>query len=105
MGWSIRKLRSKILFNLGRLAESAGDVKQLSNEEEGYTVFNKFVQSIPVEVFDDGFGTLDVKIEQLEAKAEEEKKPGDLIALSLCYLFKGETDMAVDVLYRAKDYQ
>jgi len=102
---SVRKLRSKILFNLGRIAESAHDIKQLSNEDEGYTVFNRFVRSIPVEVFDDGYGTLDVKIEQLESKAEEEKNPGDMIALSLCYLFKGETDMAVEVLYKAKEYQ
>ena len=102
---SVRKLRSKILYNLGRIAESADDIKHLSNAEEGFTVFNKFVQSIPVEVFDDGYGTLDVKVEQLESKTEDKKNPGDMIALSLCYLFKGDTDKAVEVLYRAKEYQ
>lgn len=99
----IRKLRSKILFSIGRSGESAEMIKSFKDEDPGYRGFDTFVQSVPVEVYDDRFGSIDDKIEKLEKKVSGTEKPEDMIALSLCYLFKGDSDRAIDCLFRARD--
>lgn len=99
----IRKLRSKILFSVGRSGESAEMIKSFKDEDPGYRGFDTFVQSVPVEVYDDRFGSIDDKIEKLEKKVSGTEKPEDMIALSLCYLFKGDSDRAIDCLFRARD--
>ena len=99
----IRKLRSKILFSIGRSSESAEMIKSFKDEDPGYRGFDTFVQSVPVEVYDDRFGSIDEKIEKLEEKMSGDEKPGDMIALSLCYLFKGDPDKAIDCLFKAKE--
>jgi tetratricopeptide (TPR) repeat protein len=99
----MKKLRSKILFLLGRNCESAEMVKSVREEDGGFRGFDSFVQSVPVEVFDDRLGSIDDKIEKLEEQLSESEKSGDMIALSLCYLFKGNPDKAIDCLFKAKE--
>ena len=99
----IKKLRSKILFSIGRSSESAEMIKSFKDEDPGYRGFDTFVQSVPVEIYDDRFGSIDEKIEKLEVKVSGNEKPEDMIALSLCYLLKGESDRAIDCLFRARD--
>lgn len=99
----IRKLRAKILFEIGRSGESAEMIKSFKEDDPGYRGFDTFVQSVPVEIFDDRFGSIEEKIEKLEEKVCGSEKPEDMIALSLCYLFKGDSDRAIDCLFRARD--
>ena len=99
----MKKLRSKILFLLGRSRESAEMMKSVRGEDGGFSGFDSFVQSVPVEVFDDRLGSIDDKIVKLEDRLSESEKSGDMIALSLCYLFKGDPDKAIDCLFKAKE--
>ena len=99
----IKKLRSKILFSIGRSGESAEMIKEFREEDPGFRGFDTFVQSVPVEIYDDRFGSIEEKIEKLEEKMSGHEKPEDMIALSLCYLFKGDSDRAIDCLFRARD--
>ncbi|MGL4370330.1 MAG: tetratricopeptide repeat protein [Spirochaetota bacterium] len=98
-----RKLRSSILYALGRNTESADEIKKIADSHEGFASFSRFVQSVPVDVYSDSYGSLDEKIGKLEQKNTGESSPADKIALSLCYLFKGDTDRAVDSLFKAKE--
>ena len=99
----VRNLRSKILFNLGRMMETAEEIKRVKETDERYTVYTQFVESVPVEVYDDRYGSIEDKIQLLEEKTSEESRPGDMIALSLCYLFKGDADHAIDCLLKTRE--
>lgn len=62
--------------------------------------YDKYIQSVPVEIFTDKYGTITEKIEMLETKPE--KNIENLISLSLCHLFSGNTDSALEYLMAAK---
>jgi tetratricopeptide (TPR) repeat protein len=96
------KMRGKIFLALGR-AEGAVDLKKAKKDDEGFVRFDRFVGRIKTSVFDDAMGTLDNKIDKLEEKIDEKGNPSDLIALSLCCLFNGESDRAIDYLFMAKN--
>jgi tetratricopeptide (TPR) repeat protein len=96
----LREFRSRILFRSGKFDESVEEIKQLTRISRGYRLYNEFISIVPVEVLADRYGTLDDKIDLLGRKAEHDS--GSLISLSLCHLFKGETDLAMEYLYRAK---
>ena len=96
-----RKLRSKILLSFGRNDESAIDLKEIIKKDKAFLRFDSFVKAIPTKVFDDNKGTLDEKIVNLESRIED-AMPKDFIALSLCHLFNGEPDRAIDYLFKAK---
>jgi tetratricopeptide (TPR) repeat protein len=100
---SVRKLRSNILYGLGRTGESAGEIKELRENDKGYRSFDDFVESIPSDIFDDRFGGIESKIDSLEEKVKKTESQEDMMALSLCYLFKGDSDRAIDFLFKAKD--
>jgi len=53
-----------------------------------------------VETLTDRFGTIDDKIQSLNEKVFADSS--SLISLSLCHLFKGETDAAIDYLFKFK---
>jgi len=95
----IRELKSALLLKAGKSAESAVEIKTISKTDRGFQYFDEFIRSLPVDVYTDKYGTIDEKIEIL--KEQTEKSPSTLISLSLCHLFKGETDAAIDILFQA----
>lgn len=99
----MKKLRAKILLDLGRSAESAKVVKEIRSDDNGFAGFDSLIGSVPERTFNDRYGSIDEKISMLEEKTAEGESPGDMIALSLCHLFNGNPDKAIDCLFQAKD--
>jgi len=94
----IRKLKSTILLKIGRINESAKEIKIIKRNAHGYKLFDEYIQSISIEALTDKYGTIDDKIETLHAKINDDAN--SLIALSLCHLLKGDTDTAIDYLFK-----
>jgi tetratricopeptide (TPR) repeat protein len=99
---SVRKLRSKILLSFGRTKESATEYHKIIREDKAFKRFDAFVKKIPADTFIDSKGTIEEKIETLERKLDN-ATPRDLVALSLCCLFNGESDKAIDYLFKVKE--
>lgn len=97
---TVHKIKSEILFNSGKTSESAREIKKYKDSHEEFHEFNNFIKSIPVTILSDKYGSLEEKIQKLEN--EPLKTPGNLISLSLCHLFSGNTDSAIDYLYKAR---
>ncbi|MDX9907554.1 MAG: tetratricopeptide repeat protein [Bacteroidales bacterium] len=95
-----RELKSDILLKLGRIDESAKITKEIAARSDGYRYFEEYIKSIPVEIFSDRYGTMDEKISSLQVKIHTDTE--NLIALSLCHLLKGDTETAIDYLYKYK---
>lgn len=96
----LRELKSNILLKIGRIDDSVKEIKIIKQQADGYRYFDEFIKSIPVDSLTDKYGTIDKKIDTLKNKKETD---GDnLISLSLCHLFKGETDTAIDYLFKFK---
>jgi tetratricopeptide (TPR) repeat protein len=96
----IRELKSDILLKIGRIDESVSEVKVIKRKSPSYKYFDEFIKAVPVETLTDKYGTIDDKIKSLNSKIN--KNSNNLIALSLCYLLKGETDAAIDYLFKYK---
>jgi len=96
----MRELKSDILLKTGRIDESAKEIKAIKTKAINYRFFEEFIKSIPVESFTDKYGTLDDKIKSLNDKMYEDSD--NLISLSLCHLMKGDTDTAIDYLFKFK---
>jgi len=62
--------------------------------------YDKYIQSVPVEIFTDRYGTITEKIEKLETATDKNSR--NLISLSLCHLFSGNTDSALEYLMAAR---
>jgi len=76
------------------------EIKIIKQKADGYRYFDEFIKSIPVDSLTDKYGTIDNKIDLLKNKTSIS---GDhLISLSLCHLLKGETDTAIDYLFKFK---
>jgi tetratricopeptide (TPR) repeat protein len=97
---SVRELKSDILFKSGRIEESLIEIKTLKNQKKGFTLYNDYIKSVPVEAYTDRYGTIDEKITALKKKTEKDDQ--SLISLSLCHLFRGDTDSAIDCLMKAR---
>ncbi len=95
---AIRKLRTDILFSTENIEETASTIKDLKKESKSYKDFDEYINSIPVEVYNDKYGTISDKISNLEIN----KTKKNLISLSLCHLLKGDTDSAIDYLLQAR---
>lgn len=100
---NVRKLRARVLKSMNRGEEYRQEVKEIKNTSPRFQLYDRFIQSIPVEVFTDRYGTIDEKLERLEKKARDNGDPEALISASLCCLFKGDTDKAIDFLFEARD--
>lgn len=96
----IRKLKSTILLKIGRATESATEIKIIKRKSDGYRYFDEYIKSISIESLTDKYGTIEDKIESLNVKITEDAN--SLISLSLCYLLKGDTDTAIDYLFKFK---
>ncbi len=98
----IRKLKVKILSSMDRFPESAEELKIISSQDNAYQLYNKLVSKAPEGLYLDKYGEIDNKIGKLKDKIAKSDKPDDFISLSLCCLLKGDTDEAIDYLFKAK---
>lgn len=98
----IRGLKAHILYRMNRLNETAAEIKTIKKSSQGYRVYDQFVKSVSLEVYTDRYGTMGDKITTLREKARDGEDREALISLSLCYLLKGDTDVAIDYLFEAK---
>ncbi len=97
---NVKKLRADILYRLDKYDESAKEIKELVPLNERCRHYHDIARTIPVGVYSDRYGSLDEKICALESI--EEKNRGQKIALSLCYLLRGEANRAIDYLFEAR---
>lgn len=97
---TVQKIKSEILFNSGKPAESAYEIKKFKDTSDKFRNFNDYIQSIPVAILTDKYGSIEEKIKKLEN--EPAKTRDNLISLSLCHLFSGNTDSAIDYLIEAR---
>ena len=98
---SIQKIKSEILFNSGKITESVKEIKNFKDSSVKFKHFNDYIKSIPVSILTDKYGTIEEKILRLENHPS--KTSSDLISLSLCCLFSGDTDSAIDYLFEARE--
>lgn len=96
----LREMKSDILLKNGQIDESVKEIKIIKRKADGYRYFDEFIQSVPVDALTDKYGTIDTKIDSLKKKNDTDTN--SLISLSLCHLFKGETDTAIDYLFKFK---
>jgi len=94
----IKKLKTDILFSSGSSEETAAAIKEIKKESEAYRSYDDYINSVPVDIYDDKYGTMSEKISTLETN----KTQKNLISLSLCHLLKGDTDSAIDYLMQAR---
>ena len=97
---TVQKIKSEILFNTGKTAEYTSEIKQFKNNSEKFKNFNNYIESIPVAILTDKYGSIEDKIQILENNPTKTKD--NLISLSLCHLFSGNTDSAMDYLIEAR---
>jgi len=97
---AVQRIKSEILFSSGKTAESASEIKQFKNSSDRFKNFNDYVKTIPVSILTDKYGSIDEKIQKLEDTPT--KTRDNLISLSLCHLFSGNTDSAIDYLIEAR---
>ncbi|MGB4267811.1 MAG: tetratricopeptide repeat protein [Spirochaetota bacterium] len=72
-----------------------------SLQKKGFRQFNEYIATIPPTIFNDSKGTIDTKIQQLEQEIQREPTPQALISLSLCHLFIGNNQTALQYLAKA----
>jgi tetratricopeptide (TPR) repeat protein len=96
---NLKKIKYSIFEKTGHYDNSLQEIKEITKISQGYKIFNDFIKSVPVEIFTDKYGTMDEKITML---SNEEPHSDTLISLSLCHLFNGDTDRAIDYLYEAR---
>lgn len=99
---AVLEIKSEIFYETGRIDESAREIKSLRKISDGYTYYDTYISAIPVEVFTDKYGTLEDKIETLQGRDDSDSQ--NLISLSLCYLLKGDSDKAIDLLFQVKKH-
>jgi len=96
----VQKIKSEIFFNSGNPVESANEIKQFKDHSVKFKNFNSYIKSIPVAILTDKYGSIQDKIQMLENTPS--KTRDNLISLSLCHLFSGNTDSAIDYLIEAR---
>lgn len=96
----IHEIRFNILYKTGKISESADEIKTLRKISDGYKYFDDYIASTSLETLTDRYGSIEEKISFLSEKPIQD--PASLISLSLCHLFKGDTDEAIQRLFEAK---
>lgn len=96
----IIKINSDLLYFSGEPEKSLQAIKEIKKTSKKFKIYDEYIKSVPVELYNDRFGSLEDKIDKLEAGAKTCKK--DLIKLSLVHLFSGNTDSAIDYLFEAR---
>lgn len=72
-----------------------------STDTSGFQEYEKYIMSLPVDIYTDKYGTIQEKIKMLETRPDKNIK--NLISLSLCHLFSGNAESALECLYAAKN--
>lgn len=93
---TVNKIKNEILLSSEKNPLSGFNLK---NNPERFSKFNEFIKSLPVSILTDKYGTIEDKINRLENNPSKTKE--NLISLSLCHLFSGNTDSAIDYLIEA----
>jgi tetratricopeptide (TPR) repeat protein len=96
----IINIKSDILYFSGNAAESIQEIKDLKKKSEKFRRYDEYIKSVPVEICNDRYGTLNDKVAKLES--EDIKSSDNLLKLSLVHLFSGNTDSAIDYLFEAR---
>lgn len=96
----IISIKSDILYYSGDAAESVQEIKNLKKQSDKYRMYDEYIKSVPVDLCNDRFGTLEDKVIRLES--DENKSSDNLMKLSLVHLFSGNTDSALDYLFKAR---
>lgn len=78
-----------------------GELISHSLQKRGFRQFNEYIATIPPVIFKDSKGTIDTKIQKLEQEIQKEPTPQAFISLSLCHLFIGNDQAALQYLARA----
>lgn len=97
----IRQLRTSVLLDSGRMKETAEEIQNLRKISDGCRLYDEYIRSVSVEAYTDRYGTIDEKIAILKAKDQNDKN--NLISLSLCHMFKGEQETAINLLLKARE--
>lgn len=63
---------------------------------------DEFIRRLPRKFLDDGYGSIDEKIQSRRARAATGEEADDCIALSLCSQLRGDSDTAVEYPVLAK---
>ncbi len=94
-----REVTSDILLQCAQYS----DEKLISHslQKKGFRQFNEYIATIPHAIFNDTKGTIETKIQQLEQEIQKEPTPQVLISLSLCHLFVGNNQTALQYLAKA----
>ncbi len=93
-------IKSDILYFSGDAANSLQEIKDLKNKSEKFKRYDEYIKSVPVDICNDRYGTLEDKVAKLESI--EVKSSDNLMKLSLVHLFSGNTDSAIDYLFEAR---
>ena len=96
----IINIKSDILYFSGNAAESIQEIKDLKKKSEKFRRYDEYIKSVPVDICNDRYGTLNDKVAKLES--EDIKSSDNLLKLSLVHLFSGNTDSAIDYLFEAR---
>jgi len=96
----IINIKSDILYYSGEAAKSVQEIKNLKNRSEKFRKYDEYIKSVPVDICNDRYGTLEDKVTKLES--DDLKNSDNLMKLSLVHLFSGNTDSAIDYLFEAR---
>ena len=94
-----REITSDIILQCAHY--NNGELISYSLQKKGFRKFNEYIATIPPTIFKDSKGTIDTKIQQLEQEIRKEPTPQALISLSLCHLFIGNDQTALQYLAKA----
>ena len=95
----LRELKHLSLKKSGKYNINSTILKHIELKSDGFQYYNEYIKSVPVEVLTDKYGTIDQKIGMLKNR---EQTSQNSISLSLCHLFKGETETALDYLFAVR---
>lgn len=98
----IHKIKTEIHSSAAQQDRSAYDIKQYKNNSEKFKNFDNYIKSVPVKILNDKYGSIEEKIKRLENTTSKTRE--NLISLSLCHLFSGNTDSAMDYLIEARGF-
>lgn len=93
-------IKSDILYHSGDAVRSIQEIKDLKKRSDKYRKYDEYIKSIPVDLCNDRFGTLEDKVARLESDINKSRE--NLMKLSLVHLFSGNTDSALDYLFEAR---
>lgn len=97
-------LRRDLLYKLGEMSELAEHIKEESKTNPAFSSYDEFISEIPESYFTDKFGSINDKIEKLEKEIKLEPTAIDKqLSLSLCHLFRGDTDKAIQSLLQLRN--